>query len=446
MSDFLKQFSDEGHGPSADNSIEKEVSIPAVSTESSLRKSAQKIAGTEHVVKKDKTYDRKKIVRYASIALSVLAVSILALGVYFISNQVQVRDFVGVDISEARTWGIQNRITIDAVEVYSIEYDSDTVISQSKEAGSRVTRGSVISLEVSKGPDMTEALELPDFAAMTTAEVRVWRQEVAALNANVNEEYHESIDAGAHIRYEFTDPTVNRQNYTRADGLLIFMSRGRQVFEANIPVPDFTNRPLQEVQDWACEHNLELEYVEIAHDSIDAGMVADQSKGPDARIAREDSFSVTVSLGPAITVPNFANISFEDAASVRGLEVTVERRYQSRLAFGRLVSQSIAAGTELTGDGHHIRVVYSRGRPYMENLIGESESVLAERFYAFTSNGANISYTLRYIDHYQPRGTIVGMSQYATFLSLREHIRIDVSRGNRTAPAEADAHLGFEQE
>ena len=125
-----------------------------------------------------------------------------------------------------------------------------------------------------------------------------------------------------------------------------------------------------------------------------------------------------------------------------GLEVTVLRRFSTSVAFGRLISQSVPAGTELTGTGHEVTVTYSLGRPYLDNLTGQSESVLAEYFYNFTSQGADITYNIRYVNHYQPRGTIVGMSRYAQFMGLSANIRIDVSRGNRTAPADADAGAG----
>ena len=398
----------------------------------------QAIAKTDHTVKKDSTYDKRKIIRYATIALSVITVCLLAFAIFFISNQVVVRDFVGSNIAEARTWGISNRITIEPTEEYSLEYDAGIIMEQSRAPDTRISRGSVLRFTVSKGPNMTEHLELPDFSTMTTAEVREWRQEVRADNAAINEEYNDEVEAGQLIRYEFTSSSVTRENYTRNDGLLIYMSRGVQVFEANIAVPNFFDEPLSAAQEWAREQNVELIVEEGTHNTVEAGNIIEQSAPADSRVARGDEVTVTVSQGMAVTVPNFSNISFEDAAEQPGLEVTVQRRYSANLPFGRLMSQSIAAGTELIGDGHQITVVYSLGRPYISDIRGDLESDLAEYFYGFTSRGANITYSIFYVDSHEPRGTIVRSSHFAQFLSMNAHVNIDVSRGNLRPPPGAD--------
>ena len=398
----------------------------------------QAIARTDHTVKKDSTYDKRKIIRYATIALSVITVCLLAFAIFFVSNQVVVRDFVGSNIAEARTWGISNRITIEPTEEYSLEYDAGIIMEQSRAPDTRISRGSVLRFTVSKGPNMTEHLELPDFSTMTTAEVREWRQVVRADNAAINEEYNDEIEAGRLIRYEFTSSSVTRENYTRNDGLLIYMSRGVQVFEANIAVPNFFDEPLATAQEWARENNVELIVEEGTHDTVESGNIIEQSAAADSRVARGDEVTVTVSQGMAVVVPNFSNISFEDAAEQRGLEVMVQKRYSATLAFGRLISQSIPAGTELVGEGHQITVVYSIGRPFIEDLRERCESELPEIFYGFTSRGANITYSVFYVDSYKPRGQIVRMSRFAQFLPLNAHIEIDISRGNRRPPPGAD--------
>ena len=480
MSDFLKQFEgdsyehdDSGHirdAESADTSEQQEgggkddhlpeevstahtvdddtsdartgdtIDMHPVSVKSSDSKRA--IAKTDHTVKKDSSYDKRKIIRYVTIAASVLTVCLLAFGIFFVSNQVTVRDFVGANIAEARTWGISNRITIEPVEEYSLEYGIDIIMEQDRAPDSRISRGSVLRLTVSKGPNMTEYLELPDFSTMTTAEVREWRQEVRADNANINEEYNDEVEAGQFIRYEFTSSSVTRENYTRSDGLLIYMSRGTQVFEANIVVPNFFDEPLSAAQEWARENGIELIIEEGTHDDVETGNIMEQSVEADSRVARGDEVVVTISRGTAVTVPNFSNVSFEDAPEQRGLEVTVQRRYSANLPFGRLISQSIPAGTELVGDGHQITVVYSLGRPFIEDLRGQSAQGLPEYFYGFTSRGANITYSVFNVDSYEDRGTIVRMSRFAEFLPISAHINIDISRGNLRPPPGTDLGSG----
>jgi len=410
------------------------IKSPAPAIESP--KPSHGVTPAAHEVKKDSSFERRKIARYTAIAGVVFAVCALALGLFYFMDQVTVRDFVGAPVTEARTWGIQNRITIEAREIYDLEHDVDIVISQERTADTRMNRGGVLRLTVSRGPDMTEIISLPNFEAMTTLQVREWREEVRAVNANINEEYNDEVPAGQFIRYEFTNPATTQDSYTRADGLLIFMSRGVQVFERNIPMPDLIDRPIAEAQEWAREQGVNLVITEDTDDDIAAGNISLQSVDSGEMVARNDDVEITVSKGASVTVPNFAEISFEDAA-YPGLEVTVQRHFHANIAFGRLISQSISPGTELVGEGHAITVVYSLGRPYIDNLIGESESRLAEYFYSFHQGGANITYSIRYVDSYEPRGSIVNMSRFAQFVGMNQHIRVDVSRGNLNPPADA---------
>ncbi|MCL2525752.1 MAG: PASTA domain-containing protein [Coriobacteriia bacterium] len=421
MSDFLRQFEEKSDPLESETKDEPKV------------KGRRAIAKTAHKTRRDKGYDKKKIVRYLAIASSVAAVCLLAFGIFYFSQRVELRDFVGSNVTEARTWAIQNRITIEERAVYSLDYDSDIVVSQDRAPDSKINRGSVLRLEVSRGPDMTEHVELPDFASMRTAEVRQWRQDVRAINSSIVEEYSTEVEQTHFIRLEFTNVAVNADNYTRADGLLIYMSKGKEVFEANITVPDFLDRSPEEARQWARENGIELTIEEDSHDSVMAGHISAQSIAAGQRLARHDEMTITLSLGRAIIVPNFSRIP-ADEASYPGLDIVLHRRFNTSVAFGRLISQSISAGTELTGDGHRITLVYSLGRPYIENLIGEPESRLAEYFHVFRAGGASITYTTTYVDSHEPKGTIVGMSRFAQFVSMNENIRIQVSRGNLTPP------------
>ena len=57
---------------------------------------------------------------------------------------------------------------------------------------------------------------------------------------------------------EFSNPAIIDNNYTRKDGLLIYMSKGR--FDKNITVPDFTDKSKAEA--WTKGNNVEAVYTE----------------------------------------------------------------------------------------------------------------------------------------------------------------------------------------
>ena len=140
-------------------------------------------------------------------------------------------------------------------------------------------------------------------------------------------------------------------------------------------------------------------------------------------------------------MPDFSTISKNDAAStVPGLQVNVRTQYSTRVAFGGLISQSIRSGTVLFADDAVVQVVYSIGRPFIDDIIGKAERDLAEYFYGFSARGANITYNVTRVDSSERRGTVVWASKNAEPLRMTDHIEIHVSRGNLT-PSTPDIEL-----
>lgn len=401
-------------------------------------KSNQKIATTEHIVEKDNSYHKRKMIRYGIIGGSALVGCLLLFFMVRLINQVEMKEFVGTSIAEARTWGLANNITIEEDKVFSIEYDENMIIEQSVEASGKLQKGSVLKLTVSKGPDPDEIIEIPDLESMTLNDVNEWRRSLRLDGVTVREEYDDEIEEGHFIKKEFAR-NVDEEAYRRRDGLLIYMSKGVEVFEKNISVPNFKDKSKTEVENWAKENEIDLTIEERASSTVEIDHVISQSIEADEKIAKHDEMTVVVSLGKSITVPNFSHYTSEDASNIaQELNTLVQQRYSPTVPFGRLISQSEPAGKELIVDENMpvITLVYSLGRPFMESLIGDSVQVVAERFHNFTSRGANITYTINYVDSYKPKGEIVDMSKHSDFLAMTDHVNISVSKGNLNPPQE----------
>jgi len=312
------------------------------------------------------------------------------------------------------------------------------IIEQSVEANGKLQKGSVLKLTVSKGPDPDEIIELPELESMNLNDINEWRRSLRLDSITVCEEYDDEIEEGQFIKKEFARD-VDEENYRRRDGLVIYMSKGEEVFEANISVPDFKDKSKTEVEKWAKDNEIDLTIEERASSKVQIDDVISQSIEAGEKIAKRYEMTIVISLGKSEAVPNFAHFTSEDASSAtQGLTILVQRRYSATVPFGQLISQSEPAGKEVIIDGEMppITVVYSEGQPYMENLINESEHKIPEYFYGFTSRGANITYTINYVDSSEPKGNIVWMSKHSQFLSMTDHININVSRGNLTPPAE----------
>ena len=394
---------------------------------------SSRIPSVDHQVVRDTKHHKRQMLRIFLTSFIILAIVAAGFFIHWNNNRIEVPNFVGTPLSAARNWELTNRITFEANYIFSLEYDDGIIIVQESTPGTYIRRGSVFRITVSMGPNQEEHIVLPHFETMSIAEIREWSAKYRMRNININEEYSDTVDAGRFIRMEFIG-TATRETFRRQDGLLIFMSRGEEVFPANIPVPNFVGRTKPDVEEWARQHDITVHYTESVSNTVAVNMIISQSIGARELVARESEITITLSLGAAVIVPNFATMNMEEAVAYPDLRVISRRRYHGTISYGQLIYQSEEPGTELIGDNAEVVVYYSLGRPFIDNLIGRSENVIPSTFYGFTSQGASITYNIIYIDSHLPRGQITDMSRFNEWLSMEDHVNIWVSRGNLPPP------------
>ena len=417
MSDFLSQFSRKNYEARENTQI----------THAGRRIPAG-ITAPEHITEIDGEYNKRKLIRYGIIAATVIAVAVILYLMVSLFNQVTVKNFVGTSINDAKTWGITNKISIEIETVFNNQVDNNNIITQSKEAGKKMRKGSVLAFQVSQGPDPDERIELPDFTTMSIAQVNDWKSQNKANSANIMQENSDTVEAGQFIRKEFSNASVNESNYTRKDGLLIYMSKG--LFEKNITVPDFKDKSKNEAEAWAKQNNIEAVYTESPSDKVPKDCVLSQDIEAGAKIAQNSKMAFVISSGKAVIVPNFNTLTKDEAMALTDLTVTIKTQYSVTIPYGRLISQSIPAGRQVTDDVPKVTAVYSEGRPYIDNLTEMSEKDLQAYFYEFTAKGARITYSVDYVDSAQVKGQVVWASVYSQFVDMEAHVQIHISKGN----------------
>lgn len=404
--------------------IETEQEIPSQS------RSTQLDDGTEI----DPTYHKKR--KQKMILSGILSVLVLCL-VYFAYYQmthVKLPDFTGKDLAEARAWATENKLKLTVEQTYNKEIDINKVISQNSKQGSKLKKGAELTVKSSLGADPEEKVALPDFMTMKKSEAEKWIKDNQADNVSLIDEYSDSIEKGKAIRFEIVNKEVNKDNYKRKDKANMYYSKGKETFEKNISVPDFTKKMKSEVESWAKTNDIKVTYEEASSAEVPAESIISQSIAKDQKVAKKDSMTVTVSLGKGYVVPNFAEYTQEEAATaVEGLTVQAKSVFTNNVPYGQLISQSVEAGTQLTSkDELKLKVYYSAGQPYLKDLRGSTlEGDLQKQFYDdFQSKGANIQYTVKYVDSAEPKGTVVGMSAYNLYVPLDYMVTLDISLGN----------------
>ncbi len=423
MNDFLSQFENENYKTDKKNQI----------TNTNSKKENSGIKPDEHEIVIDTNYNKNKTIRYIVVGVVILVICIMIFIAFQIINSVKVLNFVDKDISEAKTWALKNKIELDIQYVFNTNKSINIVISQDVEQNTSIQKGNIITVTVSKGADPDERIKLPDFSTMSTLEIRNWIEENKIYNTSVIQEFSNDIELNKYIKKEYRDIAVDDSNFKRKDYLLIYTSKGKEVAQKNITVPDFINKSKTEVETWANTNSINVIFTEVTSTTVPEGLIISQDILKDTLISKNDNMKFKISIGKSIKVPDFTSIT-KDSATTAAPELTVKvlSKYSDTIPYGKLISQSVKANTYLSGKTKDVTVIYSEGRPFIDNLVGRLEKDIAQYFYDFNQKGANITYTVKYIDSSKDKGSIVWLSIYNEFVPLTTSIEIHISKGNLT--------------
>ncbi|RDW15768.1 PASTA domain-containing protein [Oceanobacillus arenosus] len=397
----------------------------------------------EEEVEIDVDYQRKKRRRMWLIIAGAVIACILISFIYYMLVHVRLENFVGQPVAEARAWAKENDVEVELEQEYNMEHDANQIISQSVPAGDKIRKGKTLQLMSSLGPDPEEVIPLADFSVMSQVEAESWIDENKAENLQMVTEYSDDIEEGTFIKVTIKDSGIAESEYQRKDSAAVYYSKGKEVFEKNITIPDFTGTAKEEVEKWAETNEIEMTYEEADSDSIEAGNIISQGEAADGKIAKRDKMEVVVSVGKATVVPNFWGLTAEEAAiNYPDLNVITKQVFNADASYGTLISQSVAADIKLTEkDDKNVTVTYSLGRPYLKDFRGQLEGDLPRLFYEeYQSKGANIKYIVKFVNAPEVKGTVVGMSKFNEFVPMTYTVEISISN-NTSAPPNPPAFI-----
>lgn len=403
----------------------------------------------------DPTYKKRKRKKIFIIAALSLLLAVVIGIVYYQMTHVTVPDFKASNLSDARTWGNEEGVTLKVEQVYDFELDTNQIIDQDVAADKKIKKGATLTVTASLGPDPEEQLTLPDFAEMETAAAKQWIEDNKAENISLIEQFDDTVKANAFIKQEANNKELDLTDYRRKDRLSVYYSKGKEVFEKNIEVTDFTGKTKAEAAEWAKKNELTYKEEAVFSDNVAVDLVVSQEPVKGSKLAKKDTFLVKVSKGEAMTVPDFSQYTIEEAQGLESkIPVQVSTIYATNVSYGSFISQSVEAGKEY-GEGDNlptVQVVYSLGQPYLKDIrLQATEGDLPKLFFdEYKSKGAYIYYDIYYVDSAEPKGTVVEMSRYGEFIPLETWITIGISRGNlqgatTTVPEETPAEAPVEE-
>lgn len=379
-------------------------------------------------LEEDKTYlKKKKKQKIITIIVSIVIAITISLLVIF-SQIVEVPNFVNGLNTIATKWGKNNDIEIIEEEQYDTKITERIVISQSIKDGSRIFKKSSIKIIVSKGKDPNDKISVPEKDSATASDIKAWKEENDLSNVTIKEEHSSEIETGKIIKYEFENIATNETNFTRSDKLTIIVSKGEKVLN----MEDFTSKTQTEAEKWCQENNVIYEVKEKFSDTIENGKIISQSVENGQELTDDTTIVFEVSIGAGIKIPNYSKVSSDEAQELSDkVKLKIKNVYNMNVSYGKLISQSVKAGTTKKETDNEVTLTYSLGKPYFSNMNGISESEIAKTFYEYNQKGVNFTYTIKYVDSSEEKGKIVWTSKCNEFVTLKEEIEIHVSNGSK---------------
>ncbi len=462
MSDFLNKFSKQDYKDDQKKKTEEDVNPastpeptqPEVSTPIESIKTVETVETKtiEQTVKHkprgshqepeevhiDPSYRRNQRNKLIGGVVAVVLLIAISFGAYYLLNQVQVPDYINKPFSELKTWASRNNVVLETEYAFSLEVSKDYVIEMNPLANSNVQKGSIMRVIVSSGADPDELIQVPDFTGNSYGQIQDWLNSNKINNLRITYENNEDIPVNEYVKIVFNDKTVTSDNYSRKDYGLIYISNGPIVYEKNIEVPDWstTNANVGVVEAWGLQNDVSIIVKLVNSSTVAMNGVINQSVAPKTMVSKKSSITISVSLGQVVVVPDFSKISKEEAASVTLNNAIVKyvEMYQPATGakYGNYIWQDVKAGTNVNQSSTTklvITVYYSLGRPYLNSLSGQKESVIPDIIYNFNKDTANFTYTINYINSSEEKGNIVSMSPTNQYVDPGQHIVFEVSNG-----------------
>ncbi|MBQ3584877.1 MAG: PASTA domain-containing protein [Lachnospiraceae bacterium] len=260
-----------------------------------------------------------------------------------------------------------NSVAYEVNYTYSMNAEG-TVIEQSHEGGSKIAKGKIVEIIVSKGHDPNAEFEekmvtVPDLINMDYQEaIEKYGSEMQIIVEK--REWSDSYGGFEKDRIMVQDIEAGT-TIKNTDIIKIIVSEGVEMYE----VPDVVMRTEENARAMLEAKNLKVTVEYKLHETFEKGMVISQSIEEGEFVKPDTEITIVVSTGKG----SFAmeDVVGKDETKAKnllvglGLNVQVSYEYSDNIASGKVISQSIKAGTNVVA-GDTVTLVVSSGEELFE--------------------------------------------------------------------------------
>ena len=271
-----------------------------------------------------------------------------------IPTSVEMEDLKNKSFMEASLWLKRNNVKYTLKYEFDNKIDKNIVINQSIDKGKEITNNDIVEITLSKG----KAIVMPDLTKMTVKEITDW---VVKNNLKIefDEIYDDKIETGKVIKQNI-EPN---KNISTEETIIVTVSKGQ------IKMQKFSS--LFEFKEWANKYNVKYSESYEYSDSVSKGNVISYSYSENDIVDPESIVYVRVSLGKAISIPNFIGKTKSEAQSIcnnLGIRCSFVTGNYTNYDLNTVYVQSRNAGTRVAS-GSSITLTLSKGKPTTYSLV-----------------------------------------------------------------------------
>ncbi len=256
-------------------------------------------------------------------------------------------------------------------------------------------------------------ITMPDFEGKTLSDVSDWAKQYDINNSSVVVKREYNFD---YAEDEVISQSQKPGSKIQKDTPLTFIISNGADPDEEISFPNLREMDQDEIEAWIEENKLEKTRVATQyHASIPSGEVIkyELKSVDESDFKRGSTLNIVISKGEAplqdVTVVDHVGKTFEEFktwANSKKIELVKVDGYSKDVEVGKIISQSVSAGTVIK-EGSTIRVVVSQGEAIvMPNLVGYTKDMLD----AWIAQNKSITVITKEEYNKEALGTVIGQS------------------------------------
>ncbi len=274
-------------------------------------------------------------------------------------SPIKLKDLKNESLLNAEVYLGRNGILYELKYEFSENIEKGHVINSNPKQEATVKPDEMVTLTISKGKE----IKVPDLKNKTMSYVTKWMVE-NNLQINYKDKYDSKIKSGRVIESNYKKGDIIEEGTT----IDITFSKGPLVMKKFDNINDFKS--------WADTNQIKYEIKEEFNENLEKDKIIKTSIEEGKNINLEDTITVYVSKGKAVTIPNFNGMTKKEAQNEcdkLGIKCTFKEEYSTKSS-GKVINQSIAEGTQISKGDTIVITISTNKKPNNSNKTSTSSS------------------------------------------------------------------------